>query len=309
MTNLPSPTRDPQALKADLATLGYCLIDRALDPATLAAVQDRLFRQAAAERRLHNKKNPANTDPVSQWVGMLLNKGEIFLKLVQDPLAMSLMEHMIGPDYLLSCIDAQIQHPGSGTMPLHSDQWWMPKPQQPGLPAGRPADARRNAGSAVNPGAAGQPIAPMAAANVMWMITDFTEENGATRIVPGSHLSGAEPDSSVPHKVASVPGRSCRVRLWLRRPPLAWRGAQPHRCAALWHHHGYLRPAIPAARELQPWLAAGGDRPLPARHPAPPGLLRMVELWPHRRSRRRLHRLRRGGDERARLRQSAVGKC
>jgi hypothetical protein len=58
MTNLPSPTRDPRALKADLATFGYCLIDRALDRATLAAVQERLFRQAAAERRLHNKKNP-----------------------------------------------------------------------------------------------------------------------------------------------------------------------------------------------------------------------------------------------------------
>jgi ectoine hydroxylase-related dioxygenase (phytanoyl-CoA dioxygenase family) len=186
MTKLPRPTRDPQRLKADLAAYGYCLIDRALDSETLAAVQDRLFRQAAAERKLHNRKNPANTDPVSQWVGMLLNKGEIFLELVREPLCMSLIEHLLGRDYLISCVDAQVQHPGSGMMPLHTDQWWMPQPQAPGRPAPRPADARRNTGSAVDPSPADHPIAPIAAANVMWMITDFTEENGATRIVPGS---------------------------------------------------------------------------------------------------------------------------
>jgi ectoine hydroxylase-related dioxygenase (phytanoyl-CoA dioxygenase family) len=228
MTNLPRPTRDPQTLTHDLANFGYCLIERALDPATLAAVQDRLFRQAAAERKLHNRKNPANTDPVSQWVGMLLNKGEIFLELVREPLAMSLMEHMLGADYLISCVDAQIQHPGSGTMPLHIDQWWMPQPQRPGLPAARPADARRNTGSSIDPSAAAHPIAPIAAANVMWMITDFTEENGATRIVPGSHLSGSQPDPSVPHKVPSVAALGPAGTAFAFDARL-WHGAAPNR--------------------------------------------------------------------------------
>jgi ectoine hydroxylase-related dioxygenase (phytanoyl-CoA dioxygenase family) len=41
-------------------------------------------------------------------------------------------------------------------------------------------------------------------ADAMWMVTDFTEENGATRIVPGSHLSGVNPDPAVPHPVATV---------------------------------------------------------------------------------------------------------
>ena len=38
----------------------------------------------------------------------------------------------------------------------------------------------------------------------MWMVTDFTEENGGTRVVPGSHLSGRQPDPSIPHPVATV---------------------------------------------------------------------------------------------------------
>jgi hypothetical protein len=71
--------------------------------------------------------------------------------------------HLLGPDYLISCVDAQIQHPGSGTMPLHTDQWWMPAPHHPGKPAPRPADARRNSGSAVDPSPADHAIAPIAA--------------------------------------------------------------------------------------------------------------------------------------------------
>ncbi len=201
---LPSLTRDPVRLKSDLETWGYCVIERALEGETLEAVRQRLFAQAAAERKLHNNKNPANMDPVNQWVGMLLNKGDIFFELIKHPLAMSLVEHLIGPDYVISCVDAQIQHPGAGTMPLHTDQWWMPVPELPGVRPERPADRRRLKNGALDPSPSNTPIAPIACANVMWMVTDFTEEMGATRVVPGSHLSGRQPDPSVPHRVPSV---------------------------------------------------------------------------------------------------------
>ena len=39
-------------------------------------------------------------------------------------------------------------------------------------------------------------ISPAVVCNAMWMIDDFTEENGATLVVPGSHLSGREPDNN-----------------------------------------------------------------------------------------------------------------
>lgn len=201
---LPKPTRDPARLGADLETWGYCLIERALDGRMLEAVQQRLLAQAAAERLQHNKKNPANTDPVNQWVGMLLNKGDIFFELIRHPIAMPLVERLIGADYVISCADAQIQHPGAGTMPLHTDQWWMPVPEQPGVRPERPADKRRGQSGSLDPSPSTAPIAPIACANVMWMVSDFTEEMGATRIVPGSHRSGRQPDPSVPHKVPSV---------------------------------------------------------------------------------------------------------
>jgi ectoine hydroxylase-related dioxygenase (phytanoyl-CoA dioxygenase family) len=202
---LPSPTRHPEILKADLERFGYCVVERALPRDTLSAVQERLFEQASAELKMHGMKNPANTDPINQWVGMLLNKGDIFFELIEHESYCALVEHLIGPDYQISCVDAQVQHPGAGTMPLHTDQWWMPQPVLPGDGNPKLSAVTRGKGTCLDPSPADRPIAPAVAVNAMWMISDFTEQTGATRIVPMSHLSGQEPDASVPHKVPTVP--------------------------------------------------------------------------------------------------------
>jgi len=105
--------------------MGFAWLPRTLDRTTLEQLQQRLIEQAAMERKLHKHKNPANIDPVNQWVGMLLNKGEIFMELIQQELCMGLLERMLGSNHLVSCVDAQIQHPGAGDMPFHTDHWWI----------------------------------------------------------------------------------------------------------------------------------------------------------------------------------------
>ncbi len=202
---LPMPTRDAEQLRRDFDEFGYGLIDKALDPEILSAIQTRLFEQAAAERSFYKQQNPANPVAGAQWVNMLLNKGAVFFQLIRHPLAMSIIEHALGPDYLISCVDSQIQHPGTDTMPMHTDQWWMPPLAIPGEPQKLPSTVRREWGESCDPTPAKGPIAPRMVANVMWMITDFREETGATRIVPKSHLSGRAPDTSVPHKIPSIP--------------------------------------------------------------------------------------------------------
>jgi len=52
----------------------------------------------------------------------------------------------------------------------------------------------RETGPFGEPTRATVPINPPLVANMMWMANDFTVANGATRIVPGSHLSGCLPD-------------------------------------------------------------------------------------------------------------------
>ncbi|WP_354202641.1 hypothetical protein [Bradyrhizobium sp. JR4.1] len=39
---------------------------------------------------------------------------------------------------------------------------------------------------------------------MIWLLTDFTEENGDTRLLPGSHLLPESPVSSVPCNVPTI---------------------------------------------------------------------------------------------------------
>ncbi len=202
--SLPQPTRDIARLKRDLFAFGYCLIERAIEGDALKTLQDRLSDQAAAERGRHSRKNSANPQPKNQWVGMLLNKGAVFQDLVRHPLGTELVAALLGRDYLISCVDAQIQHPGSGDMPLHTDQWWMPPPVPPGAAYQPAGDRRRGTGASRDPSPSQGPISAAMVANVMWMVSDFTSDNGATVIVPKSHLSGRDPDPAVPHPVPTL---------------------------------------------------------------------------------------------------------
>ena len=202
--NLPKPTSDTSLMKYQLDQFGYCIIQNALDDSTLGLLQSRLLEQAEVERQLHNHKNPANLDPVNQWVGMLLNKGDIFMRLLEHELCMGLLEYMLGRDFLVSCVDAQIQHPGAIDMPLHTDQWWMPRPVTSPQVRNQPADYARGQDGSTDPARPADAIYNIGEANIMWFVTDFTEHNGATRIVPGSHVSGRQPDPAIPHPVNTV---------------------------------------------------------------------------------------------------------
>ena len=239
---LPRLTRDLDQAKADLDRFGYCLLANALDDERLAAVRARLYDQALAEKQagvayfdgaphqnwgsFRDQGGQLRTDVFSEAAGginqrlwLLVNKGQAFIDLLSHGEARELIGHVLGEAYLLSGFDANIANPGGVSMKLHTDQWWMPAPMH--------RHRHRRVGSITRdnfdddaPETAPM-IAPTASCNIMWMLDDFTQENGATRIVPGSHMSGRRPDpekdKDVPTVAAVGPAGAAMVfegRLW-----------------------------------------------------------------------------------------------
>jgi ectoine hydroxylase-related dioxygenase (phytanoyl-CoA dioxygenase family) len=213
MRTLPVRTRDLHQAKADLDRHGYCLVEGALSAEELRALRDRLVEQAEAELRadlayrdggrgqsvvddfgrLRADAFTAANGGVNQRVWMLANKGRCFRALIVHPLVDALVGHVLGERFLLSQMSANIARPGGVRMGLHTDQWWMPQPMRPGRPHVRPGDVTRAAAQAFVTPDPSLGIAPAVVVNTMWMLSDFTRENGATEVVPGSHSSGAHP--------------------------------------------------------------------------------------------------------------------
>lgn len=235
-------TTDLERAEADLAEHGYCLIEGALEPERLEALRTRLDEQAAAE--IADGTDYVYENGCNQRVWTLLNKGEVFVELAQDPVVLSLIEHLLGHQCLLSNIDANITGPGGPPMFLHADQSFAPPPWHHCL-----------------------------VANCMWMLDDFTDENGATRIVPGSHklLDGVDLSGPPPKTVAvEGPAGTAMVfdgRLWHQTG--ANRTADERRRGILAYYCG------PYMRQQENWFVSLEPEVLAAATP----LLRRLLGW------------------------------
>jgi ectoine hydroxylase-related dioxygenase (phytanoyl-CoA dioxygenase family) len=89
----------------------------------------------------------------------LLIHGRLYEEIPVEPAVLPLVEQVLDSGCLISSLSSISIGPGESAQPIHSDDILIP------LPKPRPAIV----------------------CNTMWALTDFTEENGATRVVPGSH--------------------------------------------------------------------------------------------------------------------------
>src|SRR5438046_6895931 len=92
------------------------------------------------------------------------------------PRVLAAIAHVLCGEFKLSSLNFRAALPGQGLEGLHAD--W---------------------GSAVEPG-------DYFVCNSIWLLDDFTEQNGATRVVPGSQRSGKLPKDAMADPTAPYPG-------------------------------------------------------------------------------------------------------
>ncbi|WP_163752303.1 phytanoyl-CoA dioxygenase family protein [Mycolicibacterium helvum] len=149
----------PNCIESDLATLerdGYLVIEGLLSPQAcqdIAATVDPLLGPVGRNvfEGLH-----------TQRAYSLLTKTRICDTLVQHPRVLALLDRLLMPNYLLSQLQAIRIGPEETAQFLHFDDGMYPVP--------RPR--------------------PSLSAATIWAITDFTADNGATVVIPGSHHWG-----------------------------------------------------------------------------------------------------------------------
>jgi ectoine hydroxylase-related dioxygenase (phytanoyl-CoA dioxygenase family) len=200
------PTTDLEKARTDMDNFGYCLLENALSVDEVSAIKARLLEQRAAEEQRGLSLKLADG---KQLVRFLLNKGKVFHGLLLHEGLHAILKNVLGDAYLLSSYHAHFAHPG-GTTAFHTDQFWMPPPTNKHaqtLVKPRSITRQGNRGHHVGDDAIvhAKTFAPAVVCNAMWMIDDFTEDNGATIVVPGSHLSGRQPDHDLDGDASWVP--------------------------------------------------------------------------------------------------------
>ena len=100
----------------------------------------------------------------SERVYALLAKAPPVARIIEHPDVLAVLDQLLTPHYRLSaCLAIQV-HPGENAQGWHADDSyvWIPRPR------------------------------PMMGVSTIWAFDDFTERNGATEVIPGSHLWGAD---------------------------------------------------------------------------------------------------------------------
>ena len=189
----------------EFETYGFAVLPAVLDPESSSRLSDRL--DLLDEQR---GIDYVHDNAFARHVSSVYADDDDFMSLIDHPDVLGFIESVLGAQLILGSCNARIVRPGDPLQGFHSDI---------------PSQLRRS----------GAPVM----VNAVWMLDPFTEENGATRFVPGSHLARVRHSPAGRHgPPRGAGGRTRRQRPDLQRSVLArGRGQQERRGPA-----GRLRP-------------------------------------------------------------------
>lgn len=153
---------------------GYLVLPCFMPADLLAALRTRvgeLFAEEGDEAGAEFKQ-----EPQTRRLANLVNKGDVFRRAIGMPRLLEYVRLVLGPVFKLSSLNARRALPNSSwVQPLHADMGALP-------------DER------------GYWVC-----NTVWLLDDFTPENGAIRMVPGSHRWGRLPQEALADPLAPHP--------------------------------------------------------------------------------------------------------
>ena len=201
---------DAAVAEADLAAVrrdGYVILPNLLTPGELTEIRE------AVTPLLNPLGRNGFEGRTTQRVYSVLNKTRACDRIADHPRVLALLDRLFMPNYLLSMLQVINILPGEQAQMLHTDDGFYPLPR---------------------------PRAGLGAATI-WAIDDFTADNGATDIIPGSHLWGDRtPDEAE------------------RAPVVMSAGSCVFFVGTLWHGGGANRSPHPrlavTAQYCEPWL-------------------------------------------------------
>ena len=164
----------PDELKRRLDEHGFVLLEDFIAGEWLAELQ------LATEQQFIVEGNAAGAEfrqeAGSRRLANLVNKGAVFRRAIMHPCLLTCVELVLGQEYKLSSLNARSANPHNGqAQPLHVDMGAIPD----------------DIGYWV--------------CNCVWMLDDFTADNGALRIIPGSHRWHRLPQDELDDPVATHP--------------------------------------------------------------------------------------------------------
>jgi ectoine hydroxylase-related dioxygenase (phytanoyl-CoA dioxygenase family) len=142
--------------KQYLSEHGYVILEGILGADETEAMRQTVVNLAKWERE--QGEAFVYGDGKHQRIWNLVNKGEVFRQYIQHPTVLDAMAFLFGEDYILSSWTVNMIGAGGSQEGLHIDSH-VPEPV-PAFPV---------------------------KANSIWLLDDFTEYNGATLCLPGSH--------------------------------------------------------------------------------------------------------------------------
>ena len=181
-----APVAQPRELDADTeseahaSTIrrdGFVVLADVLSAAEVAAMRAALAPYLQGQRMGRNDFEGFR----SERVYALLAKDPALALLVEHPRLLAIVDRLLAPTYLLSAFLAINVHGGETPQGWHFDDGgcMVPRPR------------------------------PMYGVSAIWALDEFTAENGATQVIPRSHLWGRK---------RTVTGcRGCRIDLHVRR--------------------------------------------------------------------------------------------